>query len=221
MGFGDASKKEKQADKAAAATEASRQAAEDAEWGQGGKKANKKQEAAADRAAAKADRKAAAEDQAAEEDAQMSARKSDKDKKKEKSGKLTRAEIAAKAMKMAQEKEKAAKKEAIEVAKSGGNEYIGVLRENDNKTEGIDASGVDDAIAALDIAASSSSGSGNDGKKVNVKALYKSFEEAQIERLKIDHPGLKLSQMKEKAFEAWKKSPENPANWPQAPVDVS
>ena len=44
------------------------------------------------------------------------------------------------------------KKEEKAIEKSGGNEYMGVLMENDNKKQGIDASGIDDAITALEIA---------------------------------------------------------------------
>ena len=210
MGFGDESKKSK---KAGAAAEAARQQqadAEDADWAAGEKGANKKKEAAAEKAAAKAQRKAEADEQAAEEDAAFS---KPKEKKKDKGGgaKMTRAEIAAKAMKAMEEKKKGEKKEAIEIAKSGGNEYIGVLKENDNKSSAIDASGIDGAIAALDVAGSSSSA--GDGKKVNAKVLFKAFEEAEIERLKAENPGLKLSQLKERAFQAWQKSPENPANF--------
>lgn len=92
----------------------------------------------------------------------------------------------------------------IDIAKSGGNEYIGVLKENDNKKEGIDASGIDGALDALQVATASSSSTGP-GKKVNMKALYAEFEEREIARLKDEHPGLKLSQMKERAFAAWQK----------------
>ena len=210
MGFGDESKKSKKAGAAAEAARQAEAAAEDADWSEGAKGANKKKEAAAEKAAAKAQRKAEADEQAAEEETSFS---KPKEKKKDKGGaKLTRAEIAAKAMKAMEEKKKAEKKEAIEIAKSGGNEYIGVLKENDNKSDAIDASGIDGAIAALDVAGSSSSG-GGDGKKVNAKVLFKAFEEAEIERLKADNPGLKLSQLKERAFQAWQKSPENPANF--------
>jgi len=212
MGFGEQSKKDKAAEKAAAAAAAAKQAEEDTAWSEGGKKGNKKQEAAAERAAAKSERKAAADEQAVEEEAQMSAR-SDKSKKKDKGGsssKLTRAEIAERALKAAKDKEKAAKKEKIEIEKSGGNDYMGVLMENDNKKEGIDASGIENAIAALDVEGGSSGG--GDGKKVNTKALFKAFEEAEIERLRADNPGLKLSQLKERAFQNWQKSPENPKN---------
>ena len=89
---------------------------------------------------------------------------------------------------------------------------MGELRENDNRTEAISASGLDEAIGALDLASGGGSGPSGSGKKVNLKAAYLAFEEAEIARLKIDHPGLKLSQYKERAFKAWQTSPENPQN---------
>lgn len=218
MGFGDKSKKEKAAEKASAADEARQQQLEDEKWSEGGKKANKKKEAEAERAAAKAERKAAADEQAAQEDAEASKPKAKKGDKKAGAPKLTRAEIAAKAMAAAKEKEKAAKKEEKAIKDSGGNEYMGVLMENDNKKADITASGIDDALTALEIAGGSS-GQGGSTKKVNLKALYKAFEETEIERLRADNPGLKLSQLKERAFENWKKSPENPAN--ELPQEIS
>ena len=134
--------------------------------------------------------------------------------KKASAPKLSRAEIAAKAMEKAKQKEKEekAKKKAIE--ESGGNDYMGVLAANTNKEDGIDASGVDEAIAALSVGGEGGAG----GKKVNMKAAFKEFEEREIARLKEENPGLKLSQLKERAFQNWQKSPENPTN---AAVDVS
>lgn len=38
------------------------------------------------------------------------------------------------------------------------------------------------------------------------------FEERMLPEVKADYPGLKLSQYKEKIFDIWKKSPENPLN---------
>lgn len=219
MGFGDTSKKDKKSAADAAAASAADKAQEDESWGEGGKKANKKAEAAADRAAAKADRKAAADEQAAVEDAELSTpRTKGKGKGKDAKPKLSQAEIAAKAMAALKAKEKEDKQKKIDIAKSGGNEYIGVLKENTNKEEDIDASGIDGALDALSVATASSSD--GPGKKVNMKALFAAFEEREIERLKVDHPGLKLSQYKERAFSAWQKSPENPKNQESA-VDVS
>jgi hypothetical protein len=45
-----------------------------------------------------------------------------------------------------------------------------------------------------------------------MKALYAAFEERELARLKVDQPGLKLSQYKERVFAAWQKSPDNPNN---------
>jgi hypothetical protein len=178
MGFGDTSKKDKAATKAAASAEASRQAEEDAGWDEGGKKANKKKEADAERAAAKAARKAETDDLLAQEEAESSKPK-EKKKGKDKP-KLTRAEIAARAMAAAKEKEKEDKQRKTEIEKSGGNEYIGVLKANDNKSGDVDASGIDAAIGALDVGSSPEPGKGK-----NLKALFAAFEEQEIARLKV------------------------------------
>jgi len=45
-----------------------------------------------------------------------------------------------------------------------------------------------------------------------MKALYSAFEERELARLKVDQPGLKLSQYKERIFALWQKSNENPQN---------
>ncbi len=211
-------------------------AVEDEEWRQGTKKSNKKQEADAERKARAAERKAEATAQLAAEEEEASAPKAKKKDKGSSKPKLTRAEIAAKAMASAKQKEKEKAQEQREIAESGGNEYIGVLRENDNRAESIDASGIEAAIEALDV------GSPGPKGRVNMKALYKEFEEtearpapsprtqprprahtpprpsrpfcasrrAQLQRLKQDQPGLKLSQYKERVWAAWQKAPENP-----------
>ena len=44
------------------------------------------------------------------------------------------------------------------------------------------------------------------------QAAYKAFEEAELARLKLDQPNLKLSQYKERCWANWQKSPENPMN---------
>lgn len=67
------------------------------------------------------------------------------------------------------------------------------------------ASGIDSALQGLGISADGAKGPSN-------KALYKAFEERMMPVMKDDFPGLKLSQYKDKIFQAWKKSPENPAN---------
>uniref|UniRef100_A0A7S2X902 Coiled-coil domain-containing protein n=1 Tax=Lotharella oceanica TaxID=641309 RepID=A0A7S2X902_9EUKA len=44
------------------------------------------------------------------------------------------------------------------------------------------------------------------------KALYRAYETREMERLRAENPKLKRSQLKERIFDAWKKSPENPMN---------
>ena len=113
-------------------------------------------------------------------------------------------------MAKAKEAEKAKAAAKREVEESGGNEYMGALRTNDNRAEGVDASGIEAAIEALDVAASC--GTPGARRSVNLKVLYKEYEERELGRLKVDFPGLKLSQYKERCWAAWQKSPENPMN---------
>lgn len=44
------------------------------------------------------------------------------------------------------------------------------------------------------------------------KVTYADFEQRMLPIVKAENPGLRLSQYKEKVFNLWKKSPENPAN---------
>lgn len=83
--------------------------------------------------------------------------------------------------------------------------------ENTNRSEDIEASGIEDAIAALEVAGEAGGEAGKAGK-VNRRALHMAFEERELAGVKEDYPGLKRSQYKEKIFEMWKKSPENPDN---------
>ena len=71
-------------------------------------------------------------------------------------------------------------------------------------------SGIDGALSALNV------GSAGAAVGQNSKALFKAYEERMLPEVKDDYPGLKLSQYKEKIFQMWKKSPENPVNHPSA-----
>jgi hypothetical protein len=71
------------------------------------------------------------------------------------------------------------------------------------------ASGID---AALDSLTVSSSSNGQQQPIKSAKALYAEFEASMLPRVKDDHPGLRLTQYKEKVWALWKKSAENPAN---------
>merc|ERR1712023_602814 len=120
---------------------------------------------------------------------------------------MSRAEIAAKAIADAEAKMKAEAKRKKEMAAKGGNDYMGVLEENNNKLEDVDAHSVEEAINALSVEATT-----DKGKRVNLKAEYAKFQEAEMARLRVDQPGLKLSQYKERCWKAWQSSPENPMN---------
>ncbi len=71
------------------------------------------------------------------------------------------------------------------------------------------ASGIDGALESLHI-----SSGGSKLPAPSAKAQFKAFEERKMPEVKADYPGLKLSQYKDKIFQMWKKSPENPANQP-------
>mmetsp|Transcript_27998 Transcript_27998/g.65821 ORF Transcript_27998/g.65821 Transcript_27998/m.65821 type:complete len:249 (-) Transcript_27998:96-842(-) len=70
--------------------------------------------------------------------------------------------------------------------------------------EANDASGIDGALQALNLSDNTQASS--------AKGLFKAYEQRILPQMKEDYPGLKLSQYKEKIFQNWKKSPENPAN---------
>jgi len=44
------------------------------------------------------------------------------------------------------------------------------------------------------------------------KAMHKAFEERMMPKMKEKYPGLRMNQYKDKIFQLWKKSPENPMN---------
>lgn len=75
----------------------------------------------------------------------------------------------------------------------------------------IDASGIDAALSSMKLA----SGVVDDHPEKRMKALHKAFEEKMMPEMKKEYPGLKRSQYLEKIFILWKKSPENPMNWPK------
>lgn len=65
------------------------------------------------------------------------------------------------------------------------------------------SSGLDAALTSLSIEPVSTK---------NSKALYKAFEEREYARIKEENPRLKRTQINDKVFSLWRKSPENPAN---------
>jgi len=84
-----------------------------------------------------------------------------------------------------------------------------------NRALGVDnatgASGLDAALGQMSVGSISM-----DHPEKKMKALHMAFEERMMPIMKEDFPGLKMSQYKEKIFNLWKKSPENPLNWPNS-----
>ena len=86
-----------------------------------------------------------------------------------------------------------------------------LMRSNDNRKsadDGAGASGMDNALSMLGV-------TDKVAESKNVKVLYNAFVEKTMPVLKEENPGLKLSQLKDRVFTLWQKSPENPKN--QAP----
>lgn len=77
----------------------------------------------------------------------------------------------------------------------------------------ISGSGLDGAMDALSMA---TGGGASEERNPNRKALYNAYFETQLPFLREQNPGLKLSQLKERIFEAWQRSPENPKNQKRA-----
>lgn len=190
--------KELEEARAAAAREA-------AEWDDGAKKPSAKKLAEEAKKADKAQRKAEADEALEAEIAEASkpgksSGVNQKNKYANLSAKLTQGEIAENLAAEAKKKEK----EAKEASKDVVNDYMGKLVENTNSLDAIDASSLDDAIAALDASNDTSI------DKVKMRAAFEAFQEAELPRCKEEKPGLKLSQYKEMVWKSWQKSPQNP-----------
>ena len=80
-----------------------------------------------------------------------------------------------------------------------------LMRANRNRdaTE-VSATGLDNALSML--------GMEEKEKSKNLKVLFNEFSERETPKVRADNPGLKLSQVKERVFRAWEKSPDNPKN---------
>ena len=86
-------------------------------------------------------------------------------------------------------------------------------RANQARMEETAGSGLEAALESLNVSVGP--------KLVSAKALYAAFEERMLPQVKADHPGLRLSQYKEKVWVLWKKAPENPANQQQLSADAT
>lgn len=197
MGFGDASKKDKQKAGAAAASEAARSAKDDASWEEDSKGNKAKAERAAAKAA-QADAKLAAKKERDELEASETAATSTMKGANKGSSKMTQAEIQRRQALMAMAAAKSAPK------KSAKSQVVAApkIEENSNRAGDVEASGIDAAIGALDTP-------GEDRKS---KMTYKEFEAMMLPQIQEENPGLKMSQAKDRASKLWDRAPENPKN---------
>lgn len=85
--------------------------------------------------------------------------------------------------------------------------------------DGATGSGIDSALNALSMGGNKCGGAAEDDlhPEKRMKALHKAYEERMMPQMKMEYPGLRLAQYKEKIFHMWRKSPENPMNWPKKP----
>eukprot|EP00413_Alexandrium_margalefii_P026365 CAMPEP_0204579270 /NCGR_PEP_ID=MMETSP0661-20131031/43394_1 /ASSEMBLY_ACC=CAM_ASM_000606 /TAXON_ID=109239 /ORGANISM="Alexandrium margalefi, Strain AMGDE01CS-322" /LENGTH=233 /DNA_ID=CAMNT_0051588267 /DNA_START=74 /DNA_END=776 /DNA_ORIENTATION=+ len=193
MGFGDASKKDKQKAAASSASEASKKAAEDASWQEADKVLKSKEERASAKAA-QADAKLAAKKERQELEAAEEATVSKLKGANKGSTKMTQAEIARRQALLAMSKS-AAKPKKSEVVSAPK------IEANTNREDVVEATGIDAALSALDT-----------GSEKKGKVTYKEFEAQVLPQIQEENPGLKMSQAKEKAFKMWERSPDNPKN---------
>lgn len=94
-----------------------------------------------------------------------------------------------------------------------------VLAKNSNKQKTLDeakgifsGTGVDNALSALKISTASDSKVADRNPEKRMKGAYLAFEERRMAEMKVDQPGLKRSQYKDKLWKEWQKSAENPMN---------
>ena len=73
-------------------------------------------------------------------------------------------------------------------------------------------SGIDAALDTLNIHSTGTTAATGSGITATTKVTYADFEQRMLPVVKAEHAGLRLSQYKERVFQLWKKSPENPAN---------
>lgn len=89
---------------------------------------------------------------------------------------------------------------------------------NYNKNDAIEANSIEGAINALsslvgepqtNLSAQSKSNNG----KINSTAIFNSFKERELPKLRKEYPTFKFSQINQMIVKLWLKSPENPANY--------
>ncbi len=178
-----------------------------------------KAQAAADKQAERMRRDAEKKALEAEEDAAASKVMKPKKKKKDKDdvsallmagldgGKKKKKAAAPDAKNVEKEKQTALRLAQEEAMRKKGVVLQGddLMRANRNRDATEDsATGLDNALNMLGVEEKE--------KSKNLKVLFNEFSERETPKVRADNPGLKLSQVKERVFRAWEKSPDNPKN---------
>ena len=99
-----------------------------------------------------------------------------------------------------------------------------VSQRNSNRgEESVDATGVDQAIAALDAIALESGGAdaGDKHPEKRMRAAWAAYEAAEMPGLQADKPGLKRQQYRDMLWKMWQKAPQNPLNAARAQPAVA
>ena len=164
------------------------EAAESSKWSQGSKGGNAKKQAEADKKAEAAQKKAERDRLLKEEEASLPSKPTNNAKR-------------------GQEKIAARRAGKIDDFVTGNNDPA------------LSASGIDNALDLLSLTNEKHAGTGNsraDGidrhPERRFKAAYSAFEETRLPELKLEHPGLRLNQMKDLIRKEFEKSPLNPFN---------
>ena len=123
--------------------------------------------------------------------------------------KLTQAELNARLAKLRKKKAEAAAADSEKKT-----QYHDLPEQNPNRADDEEgdvdavATTVDEAIAVLGGCQKSAPVDQHPERRL--KATHAAFVDANLPRVKADHPGLKLSQYKDMLWKEWQKSPENP-----------
>jgi hypothetical protein len=128
--------------------------------------------------------------------------------RKEESRKVEEERKAKRELEKAAEDDMRAKAAARGIVLNHGDE---MMIENHNRRDDEDELDATGLAAAVEVLTTGVAGAEVDKHpERRQKAEYKAYFDRQLPLLKLDHPGLKLSQYQERIFEAWKSSPENP-----------
>ncbi|KAK5940237.1 hypothetical protein PMZ80_007657 [Knufia obscura] len=175
-------KKAEAASKKQAEADSRNEAAESAQWAKGGKDESKKADAAAKKA-------------------EVAAKKAERDRL------LAEEEASQRATPKAANKKTAEKK-------SKGTLDLSQLDDEpaSKKAATLNATGIDNALDALDLTADSNQVKLERHPERRFKAAYAQFEERRLPEIEQEHPGLRKNQRVEICRKEFERSPENPFN---------